>query len=103
MKQAFCRVFPWCREDLEGLSILKEAGTVTYFVGGDNYPHALGDRRERFKASSLMANRHVRAAELERSSLSIRYRTLMNWMAQYREAGLDRFVEAARQKPRDDT
>ena len=104
MKQAFLPGFPHGAERIgSGLSILKEAGTVTYFVGGDNYfSHALGDRSgERFELTSLMANRHVRAAELERSSLSIPHRTLMNWMAQYREAGPGSFyVEAARQKPR---
>lgn len=67
MKQAFLPGFPHGAERIgSGLSILKEAGTVTYFVGGDNYfSHALEDRSgERFALTSLMANRHVRAAEL---------------------------------------
>jgi hypothetical protein len=104
MKQAFLPGFPDGAERIgNGLSILKEGGTVTYFVGNDNYfSHAQSDRGgERFALTSLMANRHVRAAELERSSLRIPHRTLMNWMAQYREAGPGSFyTEAARQKPR---
>jgi hypothetical protein len=48
-----------------------------------------------------MANRHVRAAELERSSLCIPHRTLMNWMTQYRDAGPGAlYVKVARHKPR---
>lgn len=104
MKQAFLPGFPEGAEKIGNvLSILKGDGAVTYFVGGDNYfSHAQGDRSgERFALTSLMANRHVRAADLERSSLFIPHRTLMNWMAQYREAGPGSFyVEAARQKPR---
>ena len=104
MKQAFLPGFPHGAEKIgNGLSILREGGAVTYFVGGDNYfSHAQGDRSgERFALTSLMANRHVRAAELERSSLCIPHRTLMNWMAQYRQAGPGSFyLEAARHKPR---
>jgi hypothetical protein len=104
MKQAFLPGFPHGAEKIgNGLSILREGGAVTYFVGSDNYfSHAQGDRSgERFALTSLMANRHVRAAELEHSSLCIPHRTLMNWMAQYREAGPGSFyVEAARHKPR---
>ncbi|MFY9328370.1 MAG: putative transposase [Georgfuchsia sp.] len=104
MKQAFLPGFPHGAEKIgNGLSILMEEGTVTYYVGSDNYfSHAKSDRSgERFALTSLMANRHVRAADLERSSLCIPHRTLMNWMAQYREAGPGSFyVEAARQKPR---
>jgi hypothetical protein len=104
MKQAFLPGFPHGAEKIgNGLSILKEDGSVTYFVGSDNYfSHAQGDRSgERFALTSLMANRHVRAADLERSSLGIPHRTLMNWMAQYRDAGPGSFyVEASRQKPR---
>lgn len=104
MRQAFLPGFPDGAEKIgNGLSILKEEETVTYFVGSDNYfSHAQGDRSgERFALTSLMANRHVRAAELERSTLGIPHRTLMNWMAQYREAGPGSFyAEASRQKPR---
>ena len=104
MKQAFLPGFPHGAEKIgSGLSILKEDGMVTYFVGSDNYfSHEQGDRSgERFALTSLMANRHVRAADLERSMLGIPHRTLMNWMAQYRDAGPGSFyAEASHQKPR---
>ncbi len=104
MKQSFSPEFPRGAEKIgNGLSILKEEETVTYFLGSDNYfSHAQGDRSgERFALTSLMVNRHVRAADLERSSLGIPHRTLMNWMAQYREAGPGSFYsEASHQKPR---
>jgi hypothetical protein len=85
------------------LSIFRKDGIVTYFVGSDNYfSHPEGDRRgERFALTNLMANRHVRAIELERSTLCIPHRTLMNWMAQYREAGPGSFYESTpKPKPR---
>ena len=104
MKQAFLPGFPNGAEKIgAALSILSEGGTVTYFVGGDNYfSHGQGDRSgQRFALTSLMANRHVRAVELERSSLAISHRTLMNWMKQYREEGAGSFYEKApTQKPR---
>ena len=84
------------------LSILKKDGNVTYFVGGDNYfAHREGDRKgERFALANLIANRHVKAVELERSSLGIPHRTLMNWMAQYTAEGPSSFyAEAPRHKP----
>ena len=98
MKQGFLPGFPHGAEKIgNGLSILEEDGTVTYFLGSDNYfSHAQGDRSgERFALTSLMANRHVRAADLERSSLGIPHRTLMNWMAQYRDAGPGSFYAEA--------
>ncbi len=85
------------------LSILRQDKQVTYFIGGDNYfSHAEDDAAsERFALSSLMANRHVRAAELERSAGKYPHRTLMNWMAQYREEGPGSFYRAAPvRKPR---
>lgn len=85
------------------LSILRQDKQVTYFVGGDNYfSHAEDDTAgERFALASLMANRHVRAAELERSARKHPHRTLMNWMAQYREDGPGSFYRAApARKPR---
>jgi hypothetical protein len=104
MKQAFLPGFPHGAERVgKSLSILKEDGMVTYFVGSDNYfSHKQGDRSgERFALTNLIANRHVRAVDLERSSLGIPHRTLMNWMAQYRESGPGSFyIEASRQKPR---
>ena len=104
MKQAFLPGFPHGAERVgKSLSILKEDGMVTYFVGSDNYfSHKQGDRSgERFALTNLIANRHVRAVDLERSSLGIPHRTLMNWMAQYRDAGPGSFyIEASRQKPR---
>ena len=104
MKQAFLPGMPNGAQRIgSALSILNEEGTVTYFVGSDNYfSHAQGDRSgERFALTSLMMNRHVRAAELERSTLNIPHRTLMNWMAQYRKAGPGSFyAQASQQKPR---
>jgi hypothetical protein len=103
MKQAFLPGFPEGAEKIgSGLSLLKADGKVTYFLGGDNYfSHALDDRSgQRFALTSLMANRHVRAAELERSSLGLPHRTLMNWMKQYREAGPGSFyAQTSPQKP----
>ena len=81
MKQAFLPGCPHGAEKIgNGLSLLKEEATVTYFLGSDNYfSHAPGDRSgERFALTSLMVNRHVRAVDLERSSLGIPHRTLMN-------------------------
>jgi len=103
MRQLFLPGFPDGAERIgSALSILKKDGYVTYFVGGDNYfSHPETDRKgQRFALANLMANRHVRAVELERSSLGIPHRTLMNWMAQYRQAGPGSFyAEAPKQKP----
>jgi hypothetical protein len=75
------------------LSILEKDNWVTYFVGGDNYySHWQEDLQgRRFALSSLMANGHVRACDLEREPLLIPHRTLMNWMAQYRNEGPSSF------------
>ncbi len=104
MKQAFLPGFPHGAEKIgSGLSILREGGTVTYFAGGDNYfSHKEGDRSgEKLALTSLMHNRHVRAADLERSTLGLPHRTLMNWMKQYRAAGPGSFyTQAPQQKPR---
>ena len=85
MRQLYLPGFPEGAEKIGSvLSILRRDGIVTYFVGSDNYfSHPESDRRgERFALANLMANRDVRAVELERSSLCIAHRTLMNWMAQ---------------------
>jgi len=78
------------------LSILDKDGSVTYFLGGDNYfSHSKGDKKsERFVLTSLMENGHVRACDLERCFLGIPHRTLMNWRAQYREDGPASFFRA---------
>ncbi|NGZ07449.1 MAG: hypothetical protein G8237_13965 [Magnetococcales bacterium] len=68
MRQPFLPGFPEGAIKIGGnLSILKKDGTVTYFVGSDSYfSHIEGDKSgERFALTSLMINRHVRAAELE--------------------------------------
>jgi hypothetical protein len=79
------------------LSILEKDDWVTYFVGGDNYySHRKDDLKgRRFALSSLMANGHVRASELEREPLLIPHRTLMNWLAQYRNDGPSSFYRTA--------
>ncbi len=71
------------------LSILEKDGTVTYFLGSDNYfSHPKGDKQsERFVLTSLMENGHVRARDLEEAPLVIPHRTLMNWKVQYRKDG----------------
>jgi len=71
------------------LSILEKDGSVTYFLGRDNYfSHPTGDRKsERFTLTSLMENGHVRACDLEQPPLNIPHRTLMHWKAQYRKDG----------------
>jgi hypothetical protein len=73
----------------EALSILKQDGRVTYFVGGDNYiDHKEGDKAgERFAFACLMENGHVRATDLQKPPLLLPHRTLMNWCAQYRKDG----------------
>jgi hypothetical protein len=78
------------------LSILEKDGTVTYFLGGDNYfSHPIGDRKsERFALSSLMENGHVRARDLEKPPLSFPHRTLMRWKAQYRKDGPTSFFRS---------
>ncbi len=78
------------------LSILKKEGTVTYFVGNDNfYSHSEPDRAgQRFAIATLIANGHVRSSEVERSALGIPHRTLMNWTAQLAERGPGSFFEA---------
>ena len=69
--------------------MLKKEGWVTYFVGGDNYySHDETDAAgQRFAIATLIANRHVRASEVELSFLGIAHRTLMNWNRQLDEKG----------------
>lgn len=104
MREFFLPGFPEGAEKIGStLSICRKDGIVTYFVGSDNYfSHQEGDRKgERFALANLMANRHVRAVDLERPPLCIPHRTLMNWTVQYRESGPGSFYEMApKQKPR---
>ncbi len=93
-KQSFLPGFPEGAQRIgEALSILKQDGRVTYFVGGDNYvDHPVGDKAgERFAFACLMQNRHIRAVDLEKSPLLLSHRTLMNWSAQYRKDGATSF------------
>ena len=71
------------------LSVLKKWGRVTYFVGPDNYfSHAETDAAgSRFAIATLIANRHVRASEVEGAGLGIAHRTLMHWTRQLDEKG----------------
>jgi len=90
MRQLFLPGFPEGAERIgASLSILRKDGVVTYFTGNDNYfSHQEGDKSSfQFALTNLIANGHVRAIDLERSSLALPHRTLMNWMAQYREHG----------------
>lgn len=77
------------------LSLLKKEDRVTYFVGPDSYfSHRVEDlASERFAIATLIANGHVRASEVERSSLGIPYRTLMNWTKRLAEQGHDSFFK----------
>ncbi len=77
------------------LSVLKKEGTVTYFVGPDNfYSHPESDGgAQRFALATLIANGHVRPSEVERSSLGIPHRTLMNWTGQLAAQGAGSFFE----------
>ena len=69
------------------VSILSKGGKTIYFVAGDNYfSHLDGDENaSRFVLAQLMANRHVRPVEIERSSLAIPHRTLMHWLRKIEE------------------
>ena len=77
------------------LSVLKKEGTVTYFVGPDNfYSHPASDLAgQRFAIATLIANGHVRSSEVERSALGIAHRTLMNWTGQLAARGAGSFFE----------
>lgn len=94
MRQLFLPGFPEGAERIgASLSVLRKDGFITYFTGNDNYfSHQEGDKDSfRFAITNLIANRHVRATDLEQSSLNLRHRTLMHWMAQYREHGASSF------------
>ncbi|MDD2329083.1 MAG: hypothetical protein PHZ13_12470 [bacterium] len=82
----------------KSLHILTKDGTVTYFVGGDNYfSHAETDEKsKRFAFATLMHNNHVRPCDLAASPLAIPLRTLMNWLKQLREKGHDSFFQPPR-------
>ena len=71
------------------LSVLKQAGRITYFVGPDNYfSHAETDAGgQRFALATLIANGHVRASEVADSSLGLAHRTLMHWTRQLAQRG----------------
>jgi len=93
-KQSLIPGFPVGAERIgEALSILRQDGWVNYFVGGDNYfSHKEGDKAaQRYAFACLMENGHVRATDLQKSSLSLPHRTLMNWCAQYRKEGSPSF------------
>ena len=79
------------------LSVLEKEGTVTYFLGGDNFfSHPKGDKKsQRYVLANLMVNGHVRARDLEGAPWSIPHRTLMNWVAQYRKDGSASFFRTA--------
>ena len=102
-KQSLIPGFPEGAQRIgQALSILKQDGRVTYFVGGDNYvDHPEGDKAgERFAFACLMENGHVKAVDLQKPPLSFPHRTLMNWCAQYRKGGATSFFRApALKKP----
>jgi hypothetical protein len=77
----------------EAVSIVEKDSWVTYFAGADDYfrhtKEDLGGRR--FILTSLMENKHLKAAELSGPPLTIPHRTLMNWKGQFRKHGLASF------------
>jgi hypothetical protein len=98
LKQSFIPGFPEGAQRIgEALSLLKQDGRVSYFVGGDNYvSHLQGDKAgERFAFACLMENGHVRVSDLQKPPLSLPQRTLMNWCAQYRKDGATSFFRSA--------
>jgi transposase len=82
------------------VSVLSKDGTVTYFVGSDNYfSHAEGDRKsQRFAISTLIANRHMRLRDLEGSALGIPRRTVQHWLRQLEAKGADSFFVPSRRR-----
>jgi len=99
MRKIFLSGFPEVAERIgTSLSMLSKNGEVTYFLGSDNYfSHKDDDNAaRRFALTSLMANKHVRAKDLEQSTLALPHRTLMNWIAQYREHGGGSFFTSNR-------
>ena len=97
-KQKLIDGFPDGAQDVGPyLKVLKQHGKVTYFVGGDNYiDHLVGDTRgERTAWCVLMANKHVRAADITRV-IGISKRTLMNWNSKYHAEGISAFLKKKR-------
>lgn len=80
----------------EAVSVVEKDGWVTYFVGSDDYfRHTKEDvRSRRFILTSLMENKHLKAADLSSPPLLIPHRTLMNWKSQFRKAGPASFFTA---------
>ena len=82
LKQQLLPGFPEGAQKVgDALNILEKDGTVTYFVGGDNYfSHPKSDQQSmRFAFASLLENGHVRARDLENPPLNLPHRTVMNW------------------------
>jgi hypothetical protein len=97
-KQTLIPGFPEGAEKIgDVLSVLEKEGTVTYFLGGDNYfSHPKEDKKsQRYVLANLMVNGHVRARDLEGAPWFIPHRTLMNWTAQYRKDGSSSFFRTA--------
>jgi hypothetical protein len=82
------------------LSVLKKEGRVTYFVGPDSYfSHRETDAAgQRLALTTLMANGHVRASQVEVSGLGIAHRTLMHWTRQLDEKGPGSFYAPRRRR-----
>ena len=104
MRQRFLPGFPEGAQRIgEMVSILEKDGQVTYFFGSDNYyAHPVGDQQgRRFALTSLMANRHLRAVDLQKEPLCIPHRTLMHWKKQYAKEGPTSFFRVtSAHKPR---
>lgn len=82
---------------------INKEGTVTYFVGSDNYfSHSTNDlNARRWILATFINNGHVRPRDLEVAPLNIPHRSLMNWIKQLREKGPSSFfLPPATKKPR---
>lgn len=97
-KQKFLPGFPEGATQInDTLRILKKDGHVTYFSGLDNIFSHLEDEAPayRFALAMLMASGYVRACELTKPPSNIPYRTLMNWVTQWRNKGPTSFFRAS--------
>jgi hypothetical protein len=87
----------------KNVSMLMRDDRVVYLLGSANYyEHRKDDKRSmQFALCTLMANKHLRASEIQASVLAIPHRTLMNWMATYRDEGANGFfaIKTHRRKP----
>lgn len=80
------------------VSILEKGGRTSYFVGNDLFhAHDTNDAASRRLILAMLVEQgHVRACELEAAPLCIPHRTVMHWLKQLREEGIESFFRPAR-------